>query len=93
MGLDVNKAALFEVHNWKPYSINTFSEKGKSMITTVPIHPVNAHHVQGHFRNGKYISGFWRDGDGNTKVNTYRGYFAKNPNAAPVNILAKRSEK
>lgn len=93
MGLNINEDTLFKVVNWAPYSTNTFSGKGKSMITAVPVHHVRAHHVQGHFRNGKYISGFWRDGDGNTKVNTYRGYYAKNPNADPINVLVRRSEK
>lgn len=84
---------LLQVVNWTPYSTNTFSGKGRSMVTAVPVHHVRPHHVQGHFRDGKFVSGFWRDGDGNTKVNTYRGYYAKNPNAAPVNVLLKKSGK
>lgn len=88
-----NNELLFEVLSWKPYSTNTFSGKGKSMITAVPVHHVQPHYVQGHFREGKYISSYWRDGDGNTRVNTYQGYYAKNPNAEPVNIIVRGSGK
>lgn len=65
--------------SFKPYAINTFSHRGRQFSTITPVHHVKAHYVQPHFRQGKYISGYWRDGDGNTKVNTYHGYYARNP--------------
>lgn len=72
--------------SWSPFSVNTFSGKGRSLAAITPVHHVAPHYVQGHFRDGKYISGYWRDGDGNTKVNTYRGYYAKNLGAVPTII-------
>ncbi len=87
----MEKELLTQVVGWQPYSINTFSGKGRKLGIAYPIHHVKPHHVQGHFRDGKYISGYWRDGDGNTKVNTYRGYYAKNPNAAPIAVSLRKS--
>lgn len=82
---------MLQVAGWQPYSVNTFTGKGKPMAVAFPVHHVRPHYVQAHFRDGKYISGYWRDGDGNTKVDTYRGYYAKNPNAASIKItLGKR---
>lgn len=86
----MQKELIYQVENWKPYSNSTFSGKGKVMATLVPVHHVNPHYVQSHFREGKYISGYWRDGDGNTKVNTYRGYYAKNPGAKPVSVILNK---
>lgn len=73
-------------NSWKPFSINTFSKNGRSLVSITPIHHVSPHYVQGHFRSGKYISGYWRDGDGNTKINTYRGYYARNPGASSITM-------
>lgn len=87
----MNEELLLQVLNWSPYAANTFSGKGKSMVEAVPVHHVRPHHVQGHFKDGKYISGYWRDGDGNTKVNTYQGYYARNPNAAPFHLALKKA--
>lgn len=84
---------LLQAAGWQPYSLNTFSGSGKSFQTAYPVHHVRPHYVQAHFRDGKYISEYWRDGDGNTSVNTYRGYYAKNPNAAPVKVLLGKSGK
>ena len=84
---------ILQVAGWQPYSSNTFSRRGKSLGIAYAVHHVNPHHVQGHFRDGKYISGYWRDGDGNTKVNTYRGYYANNPYAAPVKLSLEKGGK
>ena len=80
-------------NSFQPYAINTFSHKGKSMDVTYPMHHVSPHYVQSHFRDGKYISAYWRDGDGNTNINTYRGYYAKNPNAIPSITLISRKAR
>lgn len=64
--------------SFHPYSINTFSKKGRD-ISKMPVHYVNPHWVQSHLREGKFISGYWRDGDGNTAINRSTGYFARNP--------------
>lgn len=87
----MNEELLLKVTNWTPYSANTFSGKGKSIVTAVPVHHVSPHHVQGHFRDGKYISPYWRDGDGTTEINSYRGYYAKNPNALPLQLIFNES--
>ena len=42
-------------------------------------HHVDAHYVEGHMRNGSWIEGYWRDGDGDTNVDTNDGYEASNP--------------
>jgi hypothetical protein len=79
-------------NSFQPYSINTFSQKGKSFAVTYPIHHVSPHYVQSHFREGKFISSYWRDGDGNTNRDTYHGYYAKNPNAVPrISMITKRA--
>lgn len=78
---------MMEETIFQPFAINTFSGKGKKLLTLTPAHHVSPHHVQSHFRDGKFISGYWRDGDGNTRVNTYRGYYAKNPGAVPISFL------
>ena len=45
----------------------------------------NIHHVKPHFvksyvkKDGTFVSGTWRDGDGNSKVKSFGGYFAANP--------------
>ena len=74
---------------FQPFAINTFSGKGKKLLTLTPVHHVNPHHVQSHFRDGKFISGYWRDGDGNTAINRDTGYFARNPNAIPRILKGK----
>ena len=78
---------------FKPFAINTFSKKGKRFITIIPAHHVKPHYVQSHFREGKYVSGYWRDGDGNTNINTYQGYYARNPRAVPIKVALGKSEK
>lgn len=59
---------------------NTFSNKG-SQFKSSDEHHVRSHAVRSYVKkDGTFVSGFWRDGDGNTSINTFGGYFAKNPN-------------
>lgn len=65
---------------FQPYAINTFSGKGRKFLTHEKIHYVNPHNVSSYVRSdGTFVSGYWRDGDGNTSVNRATGYFAHNP--------------
>lgn len=78
---------IYQVETWEPFAIHTFSGKGKELGTITLTHHyqhINPHHVRGHFREGKYIPGYWRDGDGDTSVNRGTGYWRRNPNAVPV---------
>lgn len=71
--------------SFKPYAINTFSHRGKQFATLTPAHYVRPHSVRGYTRkDGTSVAGFWRDGDGNTDVNSGVGYFSRNPNAGAV---------
>ncbi|WP_028243227.1 hypothetical protein [Pseudobutyrivibrio ruminis] len=71
--------AINDAVGYKPLAINTFNGKVKSVFEGLPVHHVSPHYVQSHFRKGKYISGYWRDGDGDTRVDTFMGYYARNP--------------
>lgn len=45
-----------------------------------PTHYVSPHWVNSYVRrDGTVVSGYWRDGDGNTFVDRGFGYFARNP--------------
>lgn len=69
---------------FQPYAVNTFSKRGKHFTTITPAHYVNPHNVQSYIRkDGTFVSGYWRDGDGDTTINRSIGYFARNPNAIP----------
>ena len=73
--------------SFQPYAINTFSHRGKQMTTITPAHYVSPHNVRPYQRkDGTYVSGYWRDGDGNTDINRATGYYAKNPNATPITL-------
>lgn len=68
--------------SFQPYSINTFSNNGKQFTTMTPVHYVNPHSVSSYRRkDGTFVAGYWRDGDGNTGINRDTGYYARNPNA------------
>ncbi len=70
---------------FRPYAINTFSRKGKSFTTLTPAHYVNPHTVESYRRkDGTFVAGYWRDGDGNTDIDRSTGYYARNPNAIPI---------
>lgn len=70
-----------------PYAVNTFSGNGRQFTTLTPAHYVTPHSVRPYRRkDGTYVSGFWRDGDGNTDINRSTGYYARNPNAVPIII-------
>ena len=74
---------------FQPYAVNTFSRMGMQFKTLTPAHYLRPHSVQSYTRsNGTFVSGYWRDGDGNTNVHRDSGYFARNPNAIPL-ILKK----
>jgi len=63
---------------FNPYAINTFSGKGPSLSSSV--HYVRPHYVSSYTRkDGTFVKGYWRDGDGNTKKNRMTGYYARNP--------------
>lgn len=67
---------------FQPYAINTFSGRGKQFTTLTPVHYVRPHPVSSYVRkDGTVVSGYWRDGDGNTSINRSFGYYARNPNA------------
>lgn len=67
--------------SFHPYASNTFSHKGRSFNSITPMHYVKPHYVRSYRRkDGTFVSGYWRDGDGNTKINRSTGYFARNPN-------------
>ena len=74
---------------FKPYAINTFSGKGKNFVTITPAHYVHPHQVSSYRRSdGTFVSGYYRDGDGDTSINRSFGYLARNPNAI-TQILKK----
>jgi len=73
--------------SYQPYAINTFSGKGRLLLT--PIHYVHPHSVSSYVkRDGTVVSGYWRDGDGDTSRNRATGYYARNPNA--VSMIVKK---
>lgn len=69
---------------FQPYAVNTFSHNGKQFETLTPAHYVRPHEVKPYRRkDGMFVSGCLRDGDGNPAINRSTGYFARNPNAIP----------
>lgn len=65
---------------FQPYAINTFSGRGKQFTTLTPVHYVRPHPVSSYVRkDGTVVSGYWRDGDGNTLIDRSTGYWAHNP--------------
>lgn len=59
--------------------MNNFSNKN-SQFKSSNYHHVNSHSVSSYIkRDGTFVRGYWRDGDGNTKINTFSGYYSKNP--------------
>ncbi len=66
------------------FSVNTFSKLGKSMNINNHIHYVHPHSVKAHYRGGQFIQGYWRDGDGNSRVDRATGWTQANPYAADV---------
>ena len=65
---------------FQPYAINTFSHKGKQFSTIIPMHYVSPHWVSSYMRkDGTFVHGYCRDGDGNTKINRITGFYARNP--------------
>lgn len=69
--------------SYKPYAIRTVNKFGLSFDEFAPAHYVHPHWVSSYTRSdGTHVSGYWRDGDGDTSINRAFGYFAKNPGAA-----------
>ena len=76
--------------SFHPFAVNTFSHNGKEFTTLTPSHYVNPHVVRPYRRkDGTFVAGYWRDGDGNTAINRDTGYFARNPNAIPRILKGK----
>lgn len=48
---------------------------------TPDLHHVDAHWVEGHYRGDTWVEGYWRDGDGDTGINTSGGYWRGTPKA------------
>ena len=68
--------------SFQPYAVNTFSHRGKEFATITPVHYVRPHEVRAYTRkDGTPVSGYWRDGDGDTTINRSTGYYSRNPNA------------
>lgn len=72
---------------YREYAGNTFSKQGlpfpqfSSFTPMKSEHYVHPHDVSSYTKkDGTFVKGFWRDGDGNTDVNRDIGYFAGNPN-------------
>lgn len=63
--------------NESPANLETVSRD--TMIENPNSHFVDAHYVEGHFRGDTWIDGYWRDGDGDTSVDTSGGYVSSNP--------------
>lgn len=64
------------------FKVNTFSHRGKNFEEITPIHYVRPHEVRPYSRReGTLVSGYWRDGDGDTTINRQTGYYSRNHNA------------
>ena len=69
---------------FQPYAVNTFSKSAKQFTIITPAHYVRPHEVRPYRRkDGTFVSGCWRDGDGDSTINRDTGYFARKPNAIP----------
>lgn len=59
--------------------MNDFSGKKKASFSS-DYHHVSPHYVKAYMKkDGTFVSSSWRDGDGNSKINSFGGYFAANP--------------
>lgn len=75
--------------SFQPYAINTFSHRGKQFKTE---HFISANHVSSYIRkDGTFVKGYWRDGDGDTSINRDGGYFSRN--LGPVPQVIKKGGK
>lgn len=67
---------------FQPYAINTFSHRGRKFTEITPAHYVHPHEVSSYRRkDGTFVRGYWRDGDGDNSVDRASGYFVRNPGA------------
>lgn len=72
---------------YQPFAINTFSKRGRQFTVLTPAHYVAPHKVKPYRRkDGTFVSGSWRDGDGDSRTHRKIGYFRKNPGATPIII-------
>lgn len=54
---------------FQPFAVNTFSKNGRNFDVLTPAHYVHPHNVSSYTRSdGTFVSGYWRDGDGDTSV-------------------------
>lgn len=54
--------------------------RNNSMCYTPKYHHIRSHYVSPYVKkDGTFVSGYFRDGDGNTRINTFRGYYGRNP--------------
>lgn len=68
---------------FNPYAINTFSGNGRQFDKCGSLHYVRPHQVSSYVRkDGTFVKGYYRDGDGNTRIDRLFGYFAHNPGTA-----------
>ena len=77
---------------FQPYYIYTFSGNGKrfsnpdvsidlkELMKGSSMHYVTPHSVRAYERkDGTFVAGYWRDGDGDTTINRTIGYLRHNP--------------
>ena len=63
-----------------PALCNKHVQWQREFFTHEKIHYVNPHKVSSYVRSdGVFVSGYWRDGDGDTSINRSIGYWAHNP--------------
>ena len=86
--------------DYREYAGNTFSKQGlpfpqfSSFTPMKSEHYVHPHDVSSYTKkDGTFVKGFWRDGDGNTDVNRDIGYFAGNSNPIPKVITRGKGRK
>ncbi|ERI91589.1 hypothetical protein HMPREF1982_03098 [Clostridiales bacterium oral taxon 876 str. F0540] len=52
----------------------------KPAFYTPSTHHVKSHYVRSYIkRDGTFVKASWRDGDGDSSINTFSGYWARNP--------------
>ena len=85
---------------YQEFAGNTFSKTGApfprftSFSPMKPVHYVHTHEVSSYTKkDGTFVKGFWRDGDGDTGVNRDIGYFAGNRNPIPKVITGVQGKR
>lgn len=77
-----------------PVDASAIKEVEQADVTVEPVdtHQVDPHYVSDHFRSdGQHVSGYWRDGDGDTStdlsIDEGGGYFRSDPDGSAENNL------